>query len=723
MTTEDKLKLFAKLFVSRKDVFGKQFVSKKTGEIGYAPLCHNAWKARCPKRKSATYPCPFCRAKAFDRYDNDAIKKHIQGKINISLFACYFDGTTKLATIEVEAKDACPFTETLKDNNLPIVIEKRQEKYRFWFFFLDKIPIDVARKFVMTLITEADLGLDNYSNIYPVQDNIPKGTFGCGLPLPFNYKDMENGFGYFVDESLARYENQWEFLKSVTRISGGTIFKIVSEYSIGPLRQNPDDTTFTEENFDKDKFLFKSNLKIEKSNMLKIAKKDIGNLNYIKRMCSFRNLDFHNTDKAEQAVYDKPFIISCYDEDGDYIYLPRGVEEDLKQIMNNKMQIVDKQELGEKIACKFVGKLRDRQEKARKALLAHDNGILHATTAFGKTVVAGSLIASRGVNALALVHRASLQKQWIERLQEFLDFDFEIGTIGGGKYEPKGNIDIALMQSLISKGEIKEELLQGYGMVIIDECHHASASTFLKIVKSIKAKYLYGLTATPRRKDVNQGLIYLTCGGIRYRADSKGENRNFKHIVIAKHTDFCKPDDRFALDWNYSQMLADMIKDEKRNGLILADVKRSIYDGRTPIVITERIEHAEKLYKEISKWNCNSFLLLGGQSKSISEETLDKINNVPENEPLVLIATGKYIGEGFDLPRLDTLFLTMPISWEGTVKQYIGRLHRNYIGKNDVIVYDYVDSNVPVLIASHKKRLDTYKDAGYEIERSLSEKF
>ena len=716
MTSTEKLDLFAKLFVSRKDVFGKQFISKKTGEIGYAPQCHNAWKYLCPKRKSATYPCPFCRTKAFDRYDNEAIKKHIQGKINISLFACYFDGTTKLATTEIKREEAKKFIDVLKENNLPIVIEKRYGIYRFWFFFLDKIPIDVARKFIMSLITKADLELENYSNIYPTQDNIPKGTFGAGLPLPFNFKDIEKGFGYFVDESLAKYEDQWVLLKSVSRISGSTIIRIVNDYSIGPLRQNPDDNTFVEEGFDSSKFLLKDNLNIEKGNMLRLAKKDIGNINYIKRMCSFRNLDFYNTDKAGQAVYDKPFIISCYDEDDDYIYLPRGVEEDLRQITNNKLQITDLQDIGKNINCKITGKLRERQEEARKALLSHDEGILHATTAFGKTVVAGSLIASRGVNTLVLVHRASLQKQWIERLGEFLDFDFEIGTIGGGKYEPKGKIDIALMQSLITKGEIKEELLQGYGMVIIDECHHASASTFLKIVKSIKAKYLYGLTATPRRKDVNQGLIYLTCGGIRYRADSKGEKRDFKHIVNPKFTNFTKPDSRFDLDWNYSQMLSDMIDDDKRNDLILEDIKRAIYDGRTPIVITERVEHAEKLYEKIRKWDCNSFLLLGGQSKTISNEILDNVNKVSENEPLVLIATGKYIGEGFDLPRLDTLFLTMPISWEGTVKQYIGRLHRNYIGKKDVYVYDYVDSNVPVLIASYKKRLQAYEDAGYEIE-------
>ena len=386
---------------------------------------------------------------------------------------------------------------------------------------------------------------------------------------------------------------------------------------------------------------------------------------------------------------------------------------------------------GKPLHARFLGELREDQQSAADALLEHDTGVLSATTAFGKTVVAACLIAQRKVNTLILVHTQSLLDQWKRALAQFLAIDEAlpelpkkrgrkrqrsvIGQLGGTKNSLEGFVDVAIMQSLISGGEVRE-LVKDYGMVIADECHHVSAVSFERILKEVNARYLYGLTATPTRKDGHHPIIYLQCGPIRYQVDAKvqAEKRSFSHAVVPRFTTFARPltEDK---PWTITDAYRAMQTDKARNTQIVADVTAAVAAGRTPLVLTERYEHAKLLHATLAEQGRRVVLLSGHGTAKEKRELLAELAQIPPEEPLVLVATGRYVGEGFDLPRLDTLMLTMPISWKGTLAQYAGRLHREYAGKREVLIYDYVDLRVPMLERMYQRRLSGYAAIGYSV--------
>ena len=395
------------------------------------------------------------------------------------------------------------------------------------------------------------------------------------------------------------------------------------------------------------------------------------------------------------TTHGKPRIIDCSQDTTEYLSLPRGLLEQVHSMITEQgvdVKVLDKTNSGKPIDVSFDGDLRGEQGQEANVVLEHDNGILSATTGFGKTVIGAYLISERKVNTLVLVHLANLQRQWVDSLNQFLTINEEpeptytptgrvrkgniIGTIGGGKSRPSGIVDVALMQSLVSGDEVKE-LVKNYGMVIVDECHRAAAFTFEQILKNTNARYVYGLSATPTRKDGHHPIIYMHCGKIRYKVDAKkqAEERPFEHFVIPRFTRFQKPVQHQG-DWNIQSIYKSLVDSEVRNSLILQDVLIAVEQGRNPIVLTERKEHVSILHKLLSEQAKNVFCLVGGVSQKNNLEIMEQIAAVPTGESLVIVATGRYVGEGFDLPRLDTLFLAMPISWKGTVQQYAGELIR-----------------------------------------------
>ena len=388
--------------------------------------------------------------------------------------------------------------------------------------------------------------------------------------------------------------------------------------------------------------------------------------------------------------------------------------------------IVDKTNTGNNTPIEFNGKLREEQSDAARELLEHNTGVLSATTAFGKTVIAAYLASQIKTSTLILVHTQALMMQWKKSLEQFLTFDITppephkgrgrkkawspVGLLGAGKDTLNGIVDVAVMQSLIDGDEVKE-LVRNYGMIIVDECHHVSAVNFEKILKYVNAKYVYGLTATPTRQDGHHPIIFMQCGPIRYRVDAKeqAEKRAFEHYLIPRFTSF-----RNIADDNITSLYKKLMYDEMRNSLIVKDVITAIDSGRTPIILTERREHVA-LLAELLLGHCDNLIqIIGTTSAKIRRETLEQLERIPENESLIVIATGRYVGEGFDYPRLDTLFLALPISWKGKVAQYAGRLHRNYPGKTEVQVYDYIDIHIPVLERMYQKRVKSYSSIGYK---------
>jgi superfamily II DNA or RNA helicase len=413
-------------------------------------------------------------------------------------------------------------------------------------------------------------------------------------------------------------------------------------------------------------------------------------------------------------VWDKPRVIGCAENYPLHVALPRGClapAMDLLKANHIEAQVHDERSSGTAIEVAFTGTLRTDQEAAAAAIVKHDVGILSAPTAFGKTVIAAAAIARRGVSTLVIVHRTELLKQWQARLAMFLDVDAKsIGAIGAGKFKPTGVIDVAVLQSLSRKEDVGD-ILKSYGQVIVDECHHVSAVSFEEVLKQIQARYVMGLTATPVRRDGQQPIIFMQCGPIRHRAERRAG-------VIGAQTVVQHALD-FPIDSPEGASIQDVFRvacnDSRRTAAICADVVAAVSAGRKILVLTERTEHLSALLAALDTKVPPPFVLHGRLSKKERARTMAALESLEPHEPRVILATGKLIGEGFDHPSLDTLVLAMPISWKGTLQQYAGRLHREHVLKDGVVVHDYVDRCSPVLVRMWEKRRVGYQAMGYTI--------
>jgi superfamily II DNA or RNA helicase len=441
-------------------------------------------------------------------------------------------------------------------------------------------------------------------------------------------------------------------------------------------------------------------------------------LNRMIRVAAFQNPEFYKAQAMRLPTWDKPRVISCCEEFAQHLALPRGCLGELSELLKEhgiRVLVRDERYAGKPIDVTFQGNLRDDQAEAIRQTLRHDEGVLCAPTAFGKTVIAAKLIADRAVNTLILVHREQLLEQWRARLAAFLDLPPKaIGQVVGGKDKRTGLIDVALLQSLQRKGEVKDCVAE-YGQVIADECHHLTAFSFEQVMRQVKAKFIVGLTATPTRKDGHHPIIFMQCGPIRFNLSARdaAERSPFRHLVLPRLTGFrMQPE---GTDRTIQDAYAALVTNQERNQQISADIIQAVREGGTPLVLTNRTDHLQRLASGLSEIQ-NVFILKGGLGKKQRQAVLEKLASIPDGTPRVLLATGSYIGEGFDDSRLDTLFLTVPISWRGTLQQYVGRLHRMHHGKKVVRVFDYVDAQVPMLGRMYEKRLKGYRAIGYEME-------
>jgi superfamily II DNA or RNA helicase len=446
-------------------------------------------------------------------------------------------------------------------------------------------------------------------------------------------------------------------------------------------------------------------------------------VNRLIRLAAFQNPEFYAAQAMRLPTFGKPRIISCAELFTKHVALPRGCFDaaiNLLARMGIRPELREERFSGTPVGTRFLGKLTTEQQTAVDALIAHDTGVLAATTAFGKTVVAAKLIAERNTNTLVLVHRQQLLDQWMARLRAFLDINADrIGVIRGGRKRPTGVIDVAIIQSLVRKGEVSD-LVTDYGQLVVDECHHLSAVSFEAVARASKARYVLGLSATVTRKDGHHPIIFMQCGPVRYRVDAKEQAavRPFTHRVIVKKTAFRaerkKPD---ALG-SIQELYALLARDDVRNDMIFDDVLSALERGRSPVIITERKDHLQLIAERIAKFAKNVIVLKGGMKPKERNRATEILQAIPDGEERVILATGRYLGEGFDDARLDTLFLTMPISWRGTLAQYAGRLHRLHTTKREVVIYDYVDQDEPVLAKMAAKREAGYRAIGYEVTRA-----
>lgn len=641
-------------------------------------------------------------------------------------------------------RDVNAFAQTCRAWDVPVAIERSRSGNgaHAWIFFDGPVPVSLARRLGPALITETldrtpEIGFASYDRLFPSQDTLPAGGFGNLIALPLQGMARRAGNSVFLDDDLKPCDDQWAYLAGVRRLQRDALEALVDAASTAgrilgvriPVDDDDEEPWLARPSRRRSppeiSGVLPSHLTLVVADQLYIPRKDLppGLVARLMRLAAFQNPEFYAAQAMRLATYDKPRIVSCAELTASHIGLPRGcfdVAMDLFASLGVTVEIDDRRNPGAAIDVSFNGVLRPDQMAAVNALLPHDIGVLAATTAFGKTVVAARMIAERGVNVLVLVHRRQLMDQWIARLGAFLEArPGIIGQIGGGKRKPSGRIDIALIQSLVKKGEV-DDIVGDYGHLVVDECHHLSAVSFELVARRAQPRYVLGLSATVTRKDGHHPIIFMQCGPVRKRVDARAEaaRRPFDHHVRIRHTAFRLPDGdanvaRIPIQGVYRALACD----DGRNELIFNDVLVSLEAGRSPVIITERTDQLEVLADRLSRFAKNVVVLRGGQGERKRREAMERLAAISAQDERVIVATGRYLGEGFDDQRLDTLFLTMPIAWRGTLAQYAGRLHRLHDLKREVVIYDYVDRDVPVLARMAAQRAVGYSAIGYTIAK------
>lgn len=733
ISSEEKIRIFEEVFKGRKDIYAKRWASNKTGKSGYSPACANEFnQSKCDKPRMKCSECPY---RELLPLTESVIKKHLRGDITIGIYPLLPGDICNFLVIDFDKKtykqDVLAFWNTCDEFNIPIYVERSRSGNgaHVWMFFEESMPAKVARKVGNILLTKTmekkSLDLDSYDRIFPNQDTIPKGGFGNLIALPFQGKSAKLGNTVFVNRRFEPIENQIEVLINIKKMKYEEIYEFVDKYKDDDYKEFDIQELENEEELpQKDNLkdiIFSNNIQCMIENQIYINKSNLlpKEITYLKRLASFTNPKFYELQKLRMPIFYEttPRIISCFEEGDTYLVLPRGCMDKIKEICKaSKVKLIlkDKREKGTPTDYKFIGTLDKKQEKAMNQLLLHDIGVLSAATGFGKTVISAKIISELKTNVLIIVNRNNLLEQWKEKLSYFLGISKkEIGQIGGGKENLNGKLDIASFQSLY-KRENLDELVKNYGLVIVDECHHVAAFSFERVLKSMRAKHVYGLTATPTRKDGWHKIIYMQCGDIRCRVNNK-DSKSSKKVIVRKTNYRYAPLEEMETI-SFSEILNDMSHNELRNSIILQDVKQSVADGRIPIVLTERLEHLNILKQKLEELHVPVVIYKGNMGKKKTKEMQEIIQNADKNQQArIILATSSSIGEGFDDSRLVTLFLTMPVSWKGRIIQYVGRLHRNHKDKEELIVYDYLD-NMRILERMYYKRIKGYKALGYEIE-------
>ncbi len=749
---EAKIVLFRSLFRGREDIYPKRFESLKTGKQGYQPVCRNEWVSGiCEKPKIR---CDNCAHRQLLPVTDDVVRTHLLGMdpnsgrdVTIGVYPMLPDETCWFLAADFDKaswqQDAGAFVETCKLFAVPAALERSRSGNggHTWIFFSEPVPVALARKMGAFLLTQTmerrpEIGLDSYDRFFPSQDTLPTGGFGNLIALPLQKKPRENGNSLFLNEGFVPFQDQWAFLSSLRRMNRREVETVVGEAErqgefLGirlPVTDEHDDQPWTAPPSRRHKEPpvtgpLPEQIDLVLGNQIYVPKANLSPSlrNRLIRLAAFQNPEFYQAQAMRLSTFGKPRIISCCEDFPKHLGLPRGCLDELLALFQSlkvKVALTDQRFVGAPLALQFRGSLRAEQQQAADALLQHETGVLATSTAFGKTVVAAYLIAQRQVNTLIVVHRRQLLDQWVKALSQFLGLaPKEIGQIGGGKHKPTGKIDVAMVQSLSHKGVV-DDLVGGYGHIVIDECHHISAVSFEQMVRQGKARYVTGLSATVVRKDGHHPIIFMQCGPVRYRVDDRtqAEKRPFDHKVIIRPTAFRLPSHlQNVTVQSIQDVYALLARDDERNRLIVDDVVAAVEAKRVPVLLTERREHLDLLAGLLSQRLQNVIVMTGGMGKKQRQRLAEQIASIPMDQPRVIVATGRYLGEGFDDERLDTLFLALPISWRGTLTQYAGRLHRLNAAKKDVIIYDYVDFEVPVLAKMHARRRTGYKAIGYEI--------
>lgn len=752
----------------RKDVYDLRYTNPKTGNNGYYTQCFNRWDRGCHIQKKDGVRCKDCELRAYKPVTLPLIKAHMNGtdpngndvvaiypmlENNLcQLLVFDFDNHAKGAEQEDYANIDDGWKEEInalrhicKNLDVDAAVERSRSGRgaHLWIFFKEMVPARLARRFGFALLEKGAESVNlksfkYYDRMIPTQDALPEGGLGNVIALPLQGMALKSGNSAFIDENWNAYEDQLNVLAGTRRLTRQGIEDYLSLwYSTGSTSEDNGTDAPWDKNSEIEAGSVKGVVRIVLADRIYIDSTGMSNKTkrQLRRMATLSNKQYFQNQAMDMPNYDESRFIYLGSDEGKYIVLPRGLREEILKKFDNagiSYKIEDKRTKGQELNISFRGELRESQIPAVETMLENETGILHAATAFGKTVVCCDMIARRGISTLILVDRADLMNQWIKRLEEFLDIDEElpeyqtktgrtrkrkslIGNLQGAHDTLTGIVDVAMIRSLKKKDGFHPKLKE-YAQVYFDECHHAASDSAIEVLQEINAKYVYGVTATPKRGDGKEKINEFLLGPIRYRftAKDRAEEQNINHLVYPRFTRTVKP--HHLSKTPYGNDAYELIRNnDVRDEQIIRDVADCVQAGRTPVVLTKYVDHAKKLSERLKTYADRLILLTGANGTKARRAQVEELNKVDDSDSLILVGTGSLLGEGFDFPRLDTLFMATPVSGENVVEQYVGRLNRDYDGKENVIVYDYVDSHIPKFDKMYSARLKAYKKIGYEL--------
>lgn len=752
----------------RKDVYDLRYTNPKTGKNGYYSQCFNRWDRGCHIQKKDGVRCKDCELRAYKPVTLPLIKAHMNGtdpngndvvaiypmlENNLcQLLVFDFDNHAKGAEQEDYANIDDGWKEEInalrricKNLDVDAVVERSRSGRgaHLWIFFKEMVPARLARRFGFALLEKGAESVNlksfkYYDRMIPTQDALPEGGLGNVIALPLQGMALKSGNSAFIDENWNAYEDQLNVLAGTRRLTRQGIEDYLSLwYSTGSISEDNGTDAPWDKNSEIEAGSVKGVVRIVLADRIYIDSTGMSNKTkrQLRRMATFSNKQYFQNQAMDMPNYDESRFIYLGSDEGKYIVLPRGLREEILKKFDNagiSYKIEDKRTKGQELNISFRGELCESQIPAVETMLENETGILHAATAFGKTVVCCDMIARRGISTLILVDRADLMNQWIKRLEEFLDIDEElpeyqtktgrtrkrkslIGNLQGAHDTLTGIVDVAMIRSLKKKDGFHPKLKE-YAQVYFDECHHAASDSAIEVLQEINAKYVYGVTATPKRGDGKEKINEFLLGPIRYRftAKDRAEEQNINHLVYPRFTRTVKP--HHLSKTPYGNDAYELIRNnDVRDEQIIRDVADCVQAGRTPVVLTKYVDHAKKLSERLKTYADRLILLTGANGTKARRAQVEELNKVDNSDSLILVGTGSLLGEGFDFPRLDTLFMATPVSGENVVEQYVGRLNRDYDGKENVIVYDYVDSHIPKFDKMYSARMKAYKKIGYEL--------
>jgi len=714
-SSAEKISLFRNLFRGREDVYAVSWTNERSGKKGYSPAVEDPWNFRKGK------------AKRYLALTDQVIHDHLTGEKVIGCYPLLKDNSCWFLACDFDKEgwvlDSLAFLDACKRFGVPGHLERSRSGRggHIWIFFSSPVSAILARQLGMRLLREtmnvrAEVDLASYDRFFPNQDFVPSGGFGNLIALPLQKKSRAAGNTEFInpeDPELHSYPDQWTFLSRVERLTPAYLEALLEKIPVIAVGPGMAGTVslFARKRYPAPKQIrcaLGARVSLEKSGMPPWM------LSQMKHLASFHNPKFYERQKLRLSTFQIPRLVKCYEEDIYHVHLPRGILEEIRQIAKeagSELSVVDERSNLEKLSFQFRGSLTQSQESAVKNLLAHEIGVLVAPPGAGKTVMACCVAAKRNLPTLILVHRKPILEQWRMQVMELLGLTSrEIGQVGGGRQRRSRIIDLAMIQSLRSIDDL-EAFFANYGFIVVDECHHLPAFTFESSIKRAPARHFLGLTATPYRRDGLQSIITMQCGPIR--CELKDFPADLSLRLNVRETPFAVPTEERP---SIQDIFRNLVRDESRNSLIEEDVIRALNDGRQCLILTQRTEHCRSLADRLMQKGKVPFVLSGAVGKRERSSILAAIENASPQKELLVIATGQYLGEGFDCPRIDTLFLAFPVSFKGKIVQYVGRTLRNFRSKSSVRVYDYLDAKVPVLSRMHARRLKTYKALGFKAD-------